>query len=64
MANNKKNDGELLKARLFRMDDNTYNMVKKMAFLENRSVSSLLRECVTDKIKTVKKLLTNTDIMI
>ena len=44
------------------MDNEHYEMLRKWSFIERRSISSLVRECLEDKLKNMKNVLTRADI--
>jgi predicted DNA-binding protein len=46
------------------MDEEFYQDLRKLSFLEKKSMASIIREAIQDKMKHVRKLLTNIDIVI
>lgn len=47
-----------------RIEQQTYKMLRKMAFLNEMSMAHLIREMIDKKIEDNKKVLTNSDIAI
>lgn len=52
------------KSILVRLTENEHKMWRKLAYLNEVSMASLIRDCVENKIKEQKKVLTNSDISI
>lgn len=55
---------KIQKKFLLRMDEEFYQDLRKLSFLEKKSMASIIREAIQDKMKHVRKLLTNIDIVI
>lgn len=52
------------KAVLVRMTEEEHRAWRKLAYLNEVSMASLVRECVEEKLKNNKKVLINSDIAI
>jgi hypothetical protein len=47
-----------------RLEESSYRSLRKMAYLNEKSMADITREAIEDKIKEAKKVLTNADIAI
>ncbi len=52
------------KAVLVRLTEDEHKAWRKLSYLHEISMAQLLRSCVETKLKEVKKVLTNSDIVI
>lgn len=52
------------KAVLVRMTESEHKAWRKLAYINEVSMASMVRDCVEKELKKYKKVLTNTDIVI